>query len=305
MPFASEPGQDQPLENFDDIEYFSESWCDLDWSPWVPIDAPREFWYIPKEPGIYRIRPVGKDFLMYIDETGRSLSELLTELRQTLRRREHMPWNDPHTVAPGLWAWWDAEGYEFEVSAAPLDASTAGRKGMENFLLSRYRLEREESTLCNFGRFHPRYRKSTNHKENHRGEKLASGQKDNPAGFPSIPPLEPEGKPGDSNWMGFEWTAAMPLTVENAGTVAPGAGLFLLADTVSYEILYIGKASDIVQRIVVESRKEREGKNLQFSYQILGQKVFSHNLREMECDLIGNFYIFNKKAPEFQFRNSR
>lgn len=53
---------------------------------------------------------------------------------------------------------------------------------MEAFLLYKYRQEHGESTLCNFGRFHPRYRKSTNRKEGRRGGKLAEDQKDNPAG---------------------------------------------------------------------------------------------------------------------------
>jgi predicted RNase H-like HicB family nuclease len=34
----------------------------------------------------------------------------MNELRQTLNRSDLMPWNDPHTAAPSLWAWQDAEG---------------------------------------------------------------------------------------------------------------------------------------------------------------------------------------------------
>ncbi len=137
---------------------------------------------IPKDPGLYRIRPAGKDFLMYIGETRRTVHERINELRHTLKRTDLMPWNDPHTAAPSLWAWQDAEGFEYECSATPLDAATNGRRGMESFLLYRYRQEYGESTLCNFGRFHPRYRKSTNRKENLRGGKLEADQKDNPAG---------------------------------------------------------------------------------------------------------------------------
>jgi hypothetical protein len=299
------PANEEPFpENFDDLEYFSELWLDLDWSPWVPFDALKEYWYIPKEPGVYRIRPIGKDFLMYIDETGRSLSELLSELRQTMQRRERMPWNDPHTVAPGLWAWADAEGYEYEVSAAPLDASTAGRKGMENFLLYRYRQDRRESPLCNFGRFPPRYRKSSNHKDNLRGGKLADAQKDNPAGFPSIEPLESTGKSGDPDWMGLEWVPAKPLEGKNIQDIAPGAGLYLLSDMLSGECVYIGQTADLGKRLGDLCKKDWEGKTLQFSYQVIGLKVLAHNLRELECDLIGNFYEQNKKAPEFQFRKN-
>jgi hypothetical protein len=332
MPPTPVPDPGSTDKSPDDPEYLSELWNDLDWSPWVPFDAPKEFWYIPREPGLYRIRPAGKTILMYIDETGRSLSGLLNELRQTMRRKELMPWNDPHAVAPGLWAWEDAwqstrkevvrmkepadtevppeetetgntpEPYGYEVSAAPLDASTAGRKGMENFLLYRYRQEAKESPLCNFGRFHPRYRRSSNHKDNLRGGKLAENQKDNPAGFPSLPPLEPCGKPGDSDWMGLEWTDPVPLTAENAVSAAPGAGLYLLFGAGNREVLYIGQTADIPGKILDESRKERDVKDLWFSYQVLGVKVFPHNLRELECDLIGNFYEQNKIAPQFQFR---
>ena len=88
-----------------------------------------------ENPAFYRIRPAGKDFLMYIGETRRTVDERLSELRLTLNRTELMPWNDPHTAAPSLWAWKDAEGFENECSGALLDAAINGRRGMESFLL--------------------------------------------------------------------------------------------------------------------------------------------------------------------------
>jgi hypothetical protein len=191
-----------------------------------------------------------------------------------------------------------------ECSAAPLDASAAGRRGMESFLLYKYRQERGGSPLCNFGRFHPRYRKSTIRKEGLRGGKLAEDLKDNPAGFPGIEPLEPIGKPGDSDWMGLEWTDREPLAAENVQAVAAGAGLYLLVDAGSQEIVYIGQSADVAKRLLDHSRKTWEGRTLQFSYQIIGQSVLPHNLRELETDLIGNFFEQFRKAPEFQFRNT-
>ncbi len=189
-----------------------------------------EFREIPKEPGLYRIRPAGKDFLMYIGETRRTVHERLNELRHTLKRTDLMPWNDPHTAAPSLWAWQDAEGFEYECSAAPLDASINGRRGMESFLLYRYRQEYGESTLCNFGRFHPRYRKSTNRKENLRGGKLEEGHKDNPAGGPSHPPLPATGNPGDPDWMGLVVEWCEPLVPEKIQDAPAGPGLYILID---------------------------------------------------------------------------
>ena len=108
------------------MEYFNDNWCSLPWTRWVPFTATKEeFRIIPKEPGLYRIRPIGKDFLMYIGETRRTVHERLNELRHNIKRTDLMPWNDPHTAAPSLWAWKDAEGFEYECSATPLDASQA------------------------------------------------------------------------------------------------------------------------------------------------------------------------------------
>jgi len=310
-------------------EYLSEVWLDLDWSPWVPFDAPREFFYIPKEPGVYRIRPAGEDFLMYIGETGQSLHKKLAEFRQALRRADLMPWSDPHEAAPCLWAYWvewaigrsretpkdpipgsdgetdDPKPVMFEFSAAPLDASPAGRKGMAAFLLYRYRQDHGESPVCNFGRFHPRYRRSSTRREGRRGAKLEDGQKDNPAGFLSIPPLPVKGTCGSSDWMGLEWSTKTALTPENVHDVAHGAGLYLITDAVSQEILDIGQSADIRKRLLDQCKKDQEGRELEFSYQVVGESVFSHNLKELECDLIGNFFEQNRMAPELRYRNTR
>ena len=51
-----------------------------------------------------------------------SLHWRLHELRHTLQRGELMPWNEPMTEAPALWAWQDAEGLSYRVLCC-----TAGR----------------------------------------------------------------------------------------------------------------------------------------------------------------------------------
>lgn len=318
------------------MDCLEENWLELDWSPWVPFNAQREFWYIQKAPGVYRIRPDNKDLLMYIGETGQSLHKKLAGLRQTLRRGDLMPWSDPYAEAPALWCWWvewlssqeeekklqvsstvewlseqeeekadDTEPVMLEVSSAPLDASVSGRKGMESFLLYTYRQETGGSPLCNFGRFHPRYRKSTTRSEGRRGGRLADDQQDNPAGFPSITPLEPAGMPGDSDWMGLEWTEKKSLTPEHAREAGDGAGLYLLADAGTQDILLIGQSADIAGRLDGLCGKDWQGHEVQFSYQIIGQNVLPHNLKELEADLLGNYYGNFRKVPAFQFQKSR
>jgi hypothetical protein len=296
---------DTPPIDPEEIPYFFDNWCSLPWSPWVPFTADKHtFKQIPHDPGLYRIRPAGKDILMYIGETRRPLHQRLSDLRMELKNRDLMPWSDPHAESPGLFAWRDAEGFEYECSAAPFDATTGSRRAMESFLLYRYRQERKESPLCNFGRFHPRYRRSSERKEGLRGGKLGDSQQDNPAGWPSHPPLGAEGQPGDSDWMGLEWSDRKPLTEENARAVGPGAGLYLLTGTGSLEVVAIGQSADCAKRLLGQCRKEWVGKELQFSYQIIGQTVLPHNLKELENDLIGNFFEIYRKAPAYQYRDS-
>ena len=300
------PDPDQNPADLNEREFFSENWCSLPWTPWVPFTATKEqFREIPREPGLYRIRPTGKDFLMYIGETRRTLHQRLNELRHSLRRGELMPWNDPITEAPSLWAWQDAEGFAYECSAAPLEALPAERRGMESFLLYRYRQEYGASTLCNFGRFHPRYRKSTIRKENKRGGKLEENHLDNPAGGPSVRPLPAIGIRGDRYWMGLAWIGRLPLDGETIGSVPPGAGLYLLFDRDTRDLVYIGQSADCAQRLRSHAMKLLDEKDMLVSYYIEKKPLLLHNLKEQENDLIGNYFEVERKAPKYQFGNIR
>ena len=75
------------------------------WTGWLPFAADNhEFRTIPKEPGLYQIKPIGKDFLMYIGETRRTVHERMNELRHTLKRTHMMPWNESQTTTLSLLA---------------------------------------------------------------------------------------------------------------------------------------------------------------------------------------------------------
>ena len=214
-----------------------------------------------------------------------------------------MPWNDPIIEAPSLWAWQDAEGFSYECSAAPLDASMSGRRGMESYLLYRYRQEHGESTHCNFGRFHPRYRKSTNRKENSRGGKLAEIHQDNPAGGPGMPPLPVTGTPGERDWMGLAWSGKRPLDGETIRRVPHGAGLYLLFELDTRDLVYIGQSADCAKRLKSHAMKSLDEKDMLVSYYIEEKPLLPHNLKEWENDLIGNYFEVFRKAPEYQFGN--
>src|SRR5262245_7618921 len=103
----------------------------LAWSPWVPH---LNCWLgatIPNEPGVYRIRRAGQDCLDYVGQTG--MGGMTLRKRLAMQRGVYdaeMPYTDPHTAAPALWAIRRATGAEFEASVAVVHGTVQWRKGV-------------------------------------------------------------------------------------------------------------------------------------------------------------------------------
>ena len=95
------------------------------WSGWKPLATASRDPEVPPSPGLYRIRRIGRTDLDYIGQTGMGT--------MTLRKRlgmlhgvygELMPYRDPQTAGPALWALYHQAGEEFEVSVVPVEGST-------------------------------------------------------------------------------------------------------------------------------------------------------------------------------------
>ena len=81
--------------------------------------------------------------------------------------------------------------------------------------------------------------------------------------------------------------------------------MYLLTDADSHEIVYIGQPANVAKRLLDHSRKTWDDNTLQFSYHIIGLSALPHNLKELENDLIGNYFENLRKTPDFQFQPSR
>ena len=276
--------------------YFSSDWCELKWTPWIRLKAGRnERKIIPKSQGVYRVRPLEQDFLFYIGQTSR-LKDRTTDLSSNSYRQE-MPWNDPHTAAPNLWVWRQEQGWDYEVSvAATPELTRQNREGLECLLLWKYRLERGESTLCNHGRFHSDYIKSSNRSKGQRGRKLDSSEPRNPAGGPSSPPLRPLNTHMSSDWMGLSWTEFEKL--ETARLLPADPGIYKLVDLVNRELMYVGETYDLRSRLTQHKTKFLDAA---FSYATLSSDVLHYQRLEIENDLIGYHYYVTGKSPKCQF----
>lgn len=283
--------------------FLESDWCGLPWSPWVPMDNSAMRKSLPASAGLYRVRARDDNFLVYIGQTGRQVRQRVGELASYSRDPHLMPFNDPHTAAPAFWAWHDATGMEFECSGnvapgEPIE-SKRWRHGCEAYLLWRYRCEYGSSTLCNHGRFHPNYDKSTNRREGQRGGRLEPG-KNNVAGGPSVAPLQLEGMPTDDGWMGVNWSEGAPLTLTTWRDLPAAPGLYCIIDTDTDEMVYVGEAMSLQRRWKNHKMLTVTGRSFAISYAVLAEYTPKHQRLELENDLIGGYFSRYRNVPEFQ-----
>lgn len=168
------------LEMYDLIKYSlnASSRANFSWSSWQPLNGCWRGSLIPNLPGLYRIRRVNRDDLDYIGQTGEgtmTLKKRLGMLRGVYG--QDMPYRDPHTAAPALWALRHSSNCEFEVSVLPVQGTTSWRKGLEALAISLYRQKYSQSPTVNFGRMPVGYRMSTsnNSKLVQAGKRLRGG----------------------------------------------------------------------------------------------------------------------------------
>ncbi|GHO82260.1 hypothetical protein [Dictyobacter formicarum] len=285
------------------MNYMSLTWANLEWGPWISFTDNEAWKTLPTTAGIYRVRATTRDELFYIGETARNLRERIGSLR-TNSQKETMPFNDPHTAAPALWAWNNSDQLDYECSATVLhniehiQDSTKTLRGLKCYLLWRYRLERGESVRCNHGHFPARYTKSKNKSDGYQGERLPDDAPDNPAGGPSYPPLKLIGNPFDEKeWMsGLDWSAFLPLHAQITKTLQPTPGVYRILTLENHDVFEIGKTTN-VQRIPTHSQKNWGHLQPLFSYAPLEYKTPLFQLLEIENDLLGGFYALTKHLP--------
>lgn len=287
------------------MKFFNRSWCKLPWTKWVHF-SDGDFEALPDQAGVYRVRPIGRKELMYIGQAGHS-QRTKTSLRERLKtlRREtfhnQMPFNDPHTAAPNLWAWRQSDHFEYECSAAPLPLfSKRDRLALECYLLWQYRLEKGKSPRCNLGRFHPSYSKSKGQSTHVRGNKYPRGRT-NKAGGRSAPPLQSKGNPADSTWMGLIWIGDK----RESGQKLPKSGLYKILSSKG-RLLYVGKSNGhLISRARSHIRTKGLPRNVAIwvsaPKELTAKKPLDHHFLELENDLIASYYARYKTVPMKQF----
>jgi len=278
-------------------------WLDIDWSDWGPLRAD-SFSKIPKEPGLYRIRhrTENRDHLEYIGESGDTRRRIQSLARGVYA--EEMPYRDPHTAAPCLWAVRDNVGSALELPhTTPSKAEDEQyRKGIEAALIALHRRETNRSPTTNFGRIIDGYKQSSYSYNDpaYKGGPLSSGE-DEPNSASGVEPPNWQNwrEPLARDWMSLDWSEPFRLA-ERLDADPPNTGVYRIwYEGQDSTLAYIGESSNIASRLY--NHEQTFGEDALFAYAERSDLDASHKREEVETDLIGAYYLDVGEAPLAQF----
>ena len=284
----------------------------IHWTEWLPLAAAVRGMGVPATPGLYRIRRAPSEHLDYLGQTGAG--------SMTLRKRmamlrgiyaAEMPYRDPHTAGPALWALRDLGHENFEASFAVVVGDTPWRKGLECVALAQHRQRFGTSPSVNFGRMPAGYRMSS---ANNRvivtaGRRFRGGPVTglDEAHLPGVPPAGLiGGTPTSADWCGHRWSEWSPA---DAVPVNLGTGLYRIRGIASGHVVYIGEGA-IRERIRAHLAKVRTSDHAQgrilasdapLAVSWVAGPWKGHQRLELENDLIAAHVLAVGTPPAAQF----
>jgi hypothetical protein len=286
---------------------------------WSPFTAHAGCWrgnYIPDQPGLYRVRRIGQLSLDYIGQTGTGT--------MTLRRRlamlagvyaGEMPYTDPHTAGPALWAIRNETSASYEVSVFSVVGPTQWRKGLEALAIANHRQEFGRSPTVNFGRMPMGFRRSSGNNQQlvladkrFRGGPCDTCEHYHASGIPPRGPIVED--PQGPEWCSHQWSEWQPLHRTSELPAATAQGLYRIRDFGKPGLIYIGEGM-VTARLLAHLRKSRSltceqshvfgaAGRLESSW-VLNDEWLPHQRLELECDLIGSHLLVNSIVPAAQF----
>lgn len=283
-------------------DLYANNWMNLNWSEWLSL-APTEdeLGTITTDPGLYRVYHQNRDGLIYIGETGRSARGRVRALARGVYN-EDMPFRDPHTAAPCLWAVRDRDGPELKVSftAPPKAQDKQERKAIEAALIAVTRRVTGKSPTANFGRIIDGYKQSSYRKDAIVGGRLSENETEPNCTDGRRPlPWENVDDITGTNWMGLDWSEPYRLE-DRLDPAFPDEGVYKIwyQDEVP-PLAYIGETSDFTGRL--RRHESTFGSEAFFSVATSDDIEAKHKRTEVETDLIGAHYLTTNRPPRSQF----
>jgi hypothetical protein len=279
------------------------------WSAWEELRGAGRDRRIPAGPGLYRIRRCsGEPEVDYIGQTGTSFRGRLGQLNGVYQAE--MPYRDPHTAAPALWALRHRDGCDFEVAVIEVPGTVAERKALEVTAITLCRMDSGQSPTASFGRMPAGYTMSTGNN----GRLVAAGRRHrggpDPAavgGAASAPVAGmPSADPASADWMSWTWSPWVPIS--ETRRLAAGAGLYRVRSSHHTGLVYVGQGNTAPRLRTHAAKALRAGHrqgpyfsgDLEASW-VAFPGLALVNLLEHENDLIAAHVLATGHAPAAQF----
>jgi hypothetical protein len=299
----------------------TSDWCGLQWTEWVPLQSAAIRRAVThRGPGVYRIRQKGgnPNRLVYIGQTGRDLRGRLQALARCVNGQE-CPYNDPHTAAPHLWLLRTLDNVQFECSGASMVAPPPGHpntakqiyRGTEDMLLWRHRVDVNQSTLANYGRFYPGFGRPSNRRDGRMATPLKTGAPQINFKATHLPALN-----GQAGVLRANFWERRPLAIVTSpvglmdndeaplGTLPDTPAVYCVHDKGLMQVYYIGETLKLRSRARAHAARRWPVLDPWLSYWTAPPGTPKHVLLELESDLCGWHFSQNGRAPVMQYLSS-
>jgi hypothetical protein len=209
---------------------------------------------------------------------------------------DNPPWNDPHTAAPALRAYRLESGAVLGVCASQALEDRSQRRGFEDALLWRHRRATGRSVLCNYGRFHPKYRRPSNRQS---GRPMTRREEPKPElNSPCAPPLPQTGQPTGPEWMDLDWSSPEPFSSEATKNLPMAPGLYRIFRPGNEHLAYLGETSNLRQRLRSHARRDW-GSEPRVSVATIAEDRPDYHRAELESDLLDGHIEKTGPLPPF------
>jgi len=279
---------------------------ELSWSDWMSLEGAHINSQSPKDHGVYRIRDHESGNILYVGETG-NLRRRFSHLQKTFSAE--IPYADPHTATPALWAYLRENDTTLDVSFIVIQGSRARRMSVEAAYIAILRYQVSESPLANFGQMPNGWIKSSGNSSRleELGKRFKGYPNPNAIRTPSTPSiLDLSNSCIGSNWGNLQWSKweEFPRALPPESVT----GLYRVRRPDAEMLSYIGQGKILARIKAHSSKHEKDGhaQSQEFAPGFLTswvsvQVIHKRQLLEMETDLIASHYIALDACPRAQF----
>jgi len=282
----------------------------INWSEWTPLFPTGDLDVIPQEPGIYLVSHASLSGVQYVGHSR-------TDLRDRIRRMgysidsDEMPYRDPHTAAPCLWAIAEEYDVDYRVCWASIDrigddeeqssltstrtigelATVNELVGLKAAYIAGYRFVSRQSPTANFGYMIPGYEQSGPRSSGRRGGKLEHEAVEPGMREETLSTWEEWDDVTSDSWMGFDWETYDLSDFEDPYPDAEG--VFRIWQKGTNSLAQVGATTNIRNQ-VLDAEIHDDGTMVSFDQRAIGDVS---DRQAIATDLVGAHYLAKDIVP--------